>query len=83
MARVAPISVALKVWAGQLTAPRTMAFAVNIFLIHALGDAVSPTLIGYVSDVANLKTALFGATAFLGLAAAFCFWGMYQYDRIS
>ena len=63
-------------------AARTMAFAVNIFLIHALGDAASPTLIGMVSDAANLKAALFAATAFLGLAAGLCFWGMAQTDRM-
>jgi MFS family permease len=61
-------------------ATRTMAFAVNIFFIHALGDAISPTLIGYVSDLAGLKTGLCGATAFLALAAAFCFRGMKQYE---
>lgn len=38
---------------------RSMAFAVNIFLIHALGDALSPLLIGKASDVWNLQTALF------------------------
>jgi predicted MFS family arabinose efflux permease len=63
-------------------ANRTMAFAVNIFFIHALGDAVSPTLIGRTSDVAGLKIALFGATAFLGLSAILCFWGMRQYEHV-
>lgn len=29
---------------------RSMAFAVNIFFIHILGDAVSPTIIGGISD---------------------------------
>src|SRR5262249_14109715 len=32
-------------------AVRATAFALNIFVIHALGDAVSPTIIGYVARV--------------------------------
>jgi MFS family permease len=32
-------------------AMRATAFAVNIFVIHALGDAISPTVIGYLKDV--------------------------------
>ena len=35
-----------------------MAFAVNIFLIHALGDAISPVLVGHASDLWGLKTAV-------------------------
>ncbi len=31
-------------------AVRSTAFAVNIFVIHALGDAISPPLIGAVAD---------------------------------
>jgi len=34
------------------------AFAINLFLIHALGDVFSPTLIGLVSDATNLHLAL-------------------------
>ncbi len=37
---------------------RSMAFALNIFIIHALGDAVSPLFIGRASDAWGLKTAL-------------------------
>lgn len=37
---------------------RSMAFAFNIFIIHALGDALSPVLIGRASDAWGLKTAL-------------------------
>ena len=51
-------------------------------VVHALGDAVSPTLIGSLSDAFNLKAALFAAAAFLGLAAALCFWGMASLDRV-
>lgn len=44
---------------------RSMAFAINIFLIHILGDALSPTLIGWASDTWNLKLAVFLCTLVL------------------
>lgn len=37
---------------------RARAFACNIFLIHALGDAVSPTILGYLSDLWGLQRAM-------------------------
>ena len=37
---------------------RAMGFAVNIFIIHALGDAVSPAIIGSLSDRWGLPAAL-------------------------
>lgn len=51
-------------------AMRSMAFALNIFIIHALGDAVSPYLVGRVSDAAGLRTAMFIAMIYL-LAGGF------------
>lgn len=54
---------------------RAMAFAVNIFFIHALGDAVSPTLLGKISDLTNLRTALLITPVAVVIAALFCFWG--------
>jgi len=63
----------------------SMAFAANILVIHALGDAFSPTLIGWASDAwgggpTGLTRALLAACAVLALAAAFCFMGMRHYD---
>ncbi len=55
---------------------RATAYAANIFVIHALGDAVSPTVVGLVSDRVGLSTAFWIAPASLTLAALFCFWGM-------
>jgi len=52
---------------------RAMAFAVNIFVIHALGDAISPTILGYLSDLYGLKSALFITPGMIVLAAALCF----------
>lgn len=49
---------------------RAMAFAVNIFFIHALGDAVSPTILGWFSDLWGLRPALL-ITPFMVLLAAF------------
>jgi MFS family permease len=59
----------------NVTAPaiRSMAFAVNIFFIHALGDAVSPVILGRLSDLWGLRTALLVAPAATLLAAIFCF----------
>ena len=54
---------------------RAMAFAVNIFFIHALGDAVSPTLLGWLSDLWGLRSALLVTPAAIALAAGFCFLG--------
>jgi MFS family permease len=52
---------------------RSMAFALNIFIIHALGDALSPTVIGALSDSYNLKTAVFIAILFIIPAALFAY----------
>lgn len=56
-------------------AVRAMAFAVNIFFIHALGDAVSPTFLGWLSDLWGLRAALLVTPAAIALAAGFCFLG--------
>jgi predicted MFS family arabinose efflux permease len=59
---------------------RSMAFAANILVIHALGDAVSPTLIGLASDRWGLTPALLAACGALAAAAGFCFLGLRHYD---
>jgi MFS family permease len=43
---------------------RATAFAINILIIHALGDAISPLIIGFVADLSSLHTA-FLAVSFL------------------
>jgi MFS family permease len=59
----------------NVTAPhlRATAFAVNIFFIHALGDAVSPAILGYCSDLWGLRNALLITPVAMLLAAACCF----------
>ncbi len=60
---------------------RATAYAANIFVIHALGDAISPTIVGMLSDRLGLATAFWIAPASLALAALFCFWGMRHFAR--
>lgn len=64
-----PISASLVALSSRKT--RSMAFAVNIFLIHALGDALSPALIGRMSDLFGLKMAFLGCLALLLPACVF------------
>jgi MFS family permease len=44
---------------------RSMAFALDIFILHAFGDAVSPTILGMISDARGLGLAIFLAVMFL------------------
>jgi MFS family permease len=55
---------------------RATALAVNIFTIHLLGDAFSPTLIGYISDHSNLEMGLTAMIAAVAISAAVLFYGM-------
>ena len=59
----------------NVTAPalRARAFAVNIFIIHALGDAVSPAVLGWLSDHWGLRNALLITPVALLAASVFCF----------
>ena len=47
---------------------RATAFALNIFVIHALGDAISPPVIGWISDHWNMDVAFMfvGLTFLIG-----------------
>jgi hypothetical protein len=62
---------------ANVTAPvvRATAFALNIFIIHIFGDAVSPPLIGVVRDRWSMKVALLGVAVMILLAASLWFWG--------
>jgi fucose permease len=48
---------------------RARAFAFSIFAIHIFGDAISPTIIGALSDRVGLGTAVALIPAFLALGA--------------
>src|SRR5690606_7753909 len=47
---------------------RATAFAINILIIHALGDAISPAIIGAISDGASLRFAFQVVGAFIGVS---------------
>jgi MFS transporter, Spinster family, sphingosine-1-phosphate transporter len=55
---------------------RATALAVNVFTIHLLGDAFSPTLIGWISDKSNLEMGLTSMVVAVALSAAILFYGM-------
>ena len=47
---------------------RATAFALNILVIHALGDAISPPLIGYIKDKQTWNMAFFTVSTVMLLA---------------
>jgi MFS transporter, Spinster family, sphingosine-1-phosphate transporter len=55
---------------------RATAVAVNLFVIHLLGDALSPWLIGYAADRKPLPTALATTVFAVAISSAFLFFGM-------
>ena len=61
---------------ANVTPPQVRAtgFAVNIFVIHLLGDAAAPPLIGAVADRTNLNVAFFVVSAMMCVAGLFWFW---------
>ena len=70
-APLGPISASLVALSSRRI--RSMAFAVNIFLIHALGDAISPAIIGRASDLFGLKMAFLGTLSLLLPACLFIY----------
>jgi MFS family permease len=50
---------------------RTVAFAANIFTIHAFGDVISPLVIGVVADATNMNTAFLMVGFFFLAGGAF------------
>ncbi len=55
---------------------RATAVAVNLFTIHLLGDAFSPTLIGYISTRSSLQVGFVAPMIAIALGAAVLFYGM-------
>jgi len=54
---------------------RATAFAINILVIHALGDVISPPFIGAVADQSNLHTAFLITGVMIVLGGALWLWG--------
>jgi MFS transporter, Spinster family, sphingosine-1-phosphate transporter len=56
---------------------RTSAFALNILVIHALGDVISPLVIGAVTDAfdKNMNIAFLGMSGVMLIGGMFWLWG--------
>jgi predicted MFS family arabinose efflux permease len=55
---------------------RATAIAVNIFIIHLLGDVPSPTMMGWVADRRSLQAAFILPVIAMGVSSAILFYGM-------
>jgi MFS family permease len=55
---------------------RVTALAVNIFIIHFLGDMPSPTMMGWVADRRSLQAAFILPVIAMGVSSAILFYGM-------
>jgi MFS family permease len=55
---------------------RATAIAVNLFFIHFLGDALSPWVIGKVSDRSSLESGFISTVVATALSSAILFYGM-------
>jgi MFS family permease len=55
---------------------RATALAVNIFIIHILGDVPSPTMMGWMADRRSLQAAFVLPVIAMGVSSAILFYGM-------
>src|SRR5581483_7886569 len=55
---------------------RATAIAVNLFVIHFLGDALSPWIIGMISDKSSLESGFVSTVIATALSSAILFYGM-------
>ncbi|HYM77194.1 MAG TPA: MFS transporter [Candidatus Dormibacteraeota bacterium] len=55
---------------------RATALAVNIFIIHILGDVPSPTMMGWVADKRSMQAAFVLPVIAMGISSAILFYGM-------
>jgi len=55
---------------------RATALAVNIFIIHILGDVLSPTMMGWVADRRSLQAAFILPVIAMVISSAILFYGM-------
>lgn len=58
-----------------LPAVRATAFALNIFVVHLLGDMISPPLIGVIRDRWNMNVAFLAVSVTMLIAGILWFWG--------
>lgn len=55
---------------------RATALAVNIFIIHILGDVPSPTMMGWIADRKSLQASFVLPIVAMGISSAILFYGM-------
>jgi MFS family permease len=60
---------------------RATGFAVNIFVIHAFGDAVSPLIIGAIKDRYSLQTGFLVVSGMMVVAGLLWLWGARYLQR--
>jgi len=60
---------------------RATGFALNILVIHALGDAISPPIVGLIADNWNLKVGFGAVSAFMLLGGVVWLWGARYLER--
>ncbi|HEY7535808.1 MAG TPA: MFS transporter [Thermodesulfobacteriota bacterium] len=54
---------------------RSTAMSVNIFICHIFGDAISPPMIGWISDISGLKTAIMLTPIMIAVGALILLFG--------
>ena len=54
---------------------RASAFALNILIIHAFGDAISPPVIGFIADRSTLKAGFIVVSLLMLVGGVFWLWG--------
>ena len=62
---------------------RATALAVNIFIIHILGDVPSPTMMGWVADKRSLQAAFILPVIAMAVSSAILFYGMKFAPQVS
>jgi len=60
---------------------RPAGFAVNILIIHVLGDVISPPIIGAISGSWNMSVGFTVVSVFLAVGGLFWLWGGQYLDR--
>jgi MFS family permease len=60
---------------------RATGFAVNIFVIHLLGDAISPAVVGVIADHSSLKVGFLFMCAVMALGGLLWLWGARYLQR--
>lgn len=60
---------------------RASAFAINIFIIHLLGDVISPFIVGLIADMHSLRLGLMLLAGPIALSGIFWLWGVRYLDK--